>query len=58
MAARPSGDILALQGKKAEAVAAYTTAYQKFTDRHEYRALVEIKLNALGVEPKAAEAAK
>ena len=58
LAADRRGDILALQGKRAEAIAAYTTAYQKFTDRNEYRGLVEIKLHALGVEPKTAEAAK
>ena len=58
LAADRRGDVLALQGKKNEAVAAYTTAYQKMTDRHEYRPMVEIKLNALGVDPKAGEAAK
>ena len=58
LAADRRGDVLALQGKKSEAVAAYTTAYQKMTDRHEYRPLVEIKLNAMGVDPKAGEGAK
>lgn len=48
------GDILQLQGKKAEAIAAYTTAYEKFGDQGNYRQLVEVKLTALGVNPKAA----
>ncbi|KAF1046529.1 YfgM family protein [Xylophilus sp.] len=51
------GDILALQGKKPEAAAAYTQAYQKFDERSEYRGLVEVKLNALGVDPRATAAA-
>lgn len=47
------GDILQLQGKKAEAIAAYTTAYEKFGEQVNYRQLVEVKLTALGVNPKA-----
>ena len=46
------GDVLLLQGKKAEAIAAYTTAYRKFGDQGEYRSLVTVKLNAQGVDPK------
>ena len=46
------GDILQLQGKKAEAIAAYTTAYEKFGEQGNYRQLVEVKLTALGVNPK------
>ena len=51
------GDILQLQGKKAEAIAAYTTAYEKFGEQVNYRQLVEVKLTALGVNTKAAVAA-
>lgn len=42
------GDVLALQGKKAEAVAEYQAAYKGFDERVDYRRLVEVKLNALG----------
>lgn len=47
------GDVLLLQGKKAEAKAEYETAYKGLEDRTEYRRLVEVKLNALGVDPAA-----
>lgn len=46
------GDIYTLQGKKTEAVAEYGKAYKGFDERTEYRRLVEVKLNALGVNPK------
>lgn len=45
------GDILVLQDKRAEAIAEYTRAYKAFEEGIEYRRLVEIKLNALGVAP-------
>ncbi len=48
------GDVYNLQGKKAEAKAEYLKAYQGFDDRAEYRHLVEVKLNALGVDPRPA----
>ena len=48
------GDILALQGKPLEARAEYETAYKGLDERSDYRRLVEIKLNALGVNPRAA----
>lgn len=47
------GDILLLQGKKAEARAEYEKSYKGLDDRAEYRRLVEVKLNALGVDPVA-----
>jgi predicted negative regulator of RcsB-dependent stress response len=47
------GDIYNLQGKKAEAKTEYTKAYQGLEERSEYRRLVEVKLNAMGVDPKA-----
>ena len=46
------GDILDLMGKKAEARAEYTKAWQALDDRADYRHLVEVKLNALGVDVK------
>ena len=51
------GDILALQGKPVEAKAAYAAAYKALGERDDYRRLVEIKLNALGVDPKTPSAA-
>ena len=47
------GDILLLQGKKAEAKVEYEKAYKGMDERAEYRRLVEVKLNALGVDPVA-----
>ncbi|MBX3659323.1 MAG: tetratricopeptide repeat protein [Ramlibacter sp.] len=46
------GDIYLLQGKRAEAREAFTRAYKGFEDRSEYRRLVEIKLNSMGVDPQ------
>lgn len=51
------GDVLLLQGKKAEAKAEYEKAYKGLDERAEYRRLVEVKLNALGVDPVAVIAA-
>ncbi len=50
------GDIFALQGKSAEAKAEYEKAYKAFDERTEYRRLVELKLNALGADPRATAA--
>jgi predicted negative regulator of RcsB-dependent stress response len=47
------GDIYMLQDKKAEAKAAYLKAYKAFEAQAEYRRLVGVKLNALGVDPEA-----
>ena len=58
-AADRRGDVYALQGKKAEAVAEYEKAYKAFDGQIDYRRLVEFKLNALGVQVQAeATAAK
>jgi predicted negative regulator of RcsB-dependent stress response len=46
------GDLMVLQGKKAEAVAEYSKAYKDFPENVEYRRLVEIKLSALGEQPQ------
>lgn len=51
------GDILLLQGKKAEAREQYTKAFKTIGDRSEYRRLIEVKLNSLGVDPQPAPAA-
>jgi len=47
------GDVLVLQGKKQEAIAEYSLAYKNFPESVEYRRLIEVKLNALGVQPQA-----
>ena len=51
------GDIFLLQDKRPDAIAEYTKAYKGFEESVEYRRLVEIKLNALGVSPQAATVA-
>ena len=48
------GDVFAMQGKKQEAIAEYSRAYKDLPDNMEYRRLVEVKLNALGVQPQVA----
>ena len=45
------GDVFALQGQNAEAVSAYSKAYKLSDERSEYRRLIEVKLNSLGVNP-------
>jgi predicted negative regulator of RcsB-dependent stress response len=45
------GDILSAQGKLDEAKVQYQSAYKQFDERSEYRRLVEVKLNAMGVDP-------
>jgi predicted negative regulator of RcsB-dependent stress response len=44
------GDAMLLQGKKPQAIVEYQKAYRLFDQRTEYRRLVEVKLNALGVD--------
>jgi predicted negative regulator of RcsB-dependent stress response len=51
LAADRRGDVLLAQGKKTEARAEYEKAYKGMDERTEYRRLVEVKLNALGVNP-------
>lgn len=51
------GDIYALQGKNAEAIAEYRKAYQGLEAQADYRRAVEVKLTALGVDAKAGAAA-
>ncbi|MBI5277868.1 MAG: tetratricopeptide repeat protein [Burkholderiales bacterium] len=54
LAADRRGDIYVLQGKKAEAKAEYQKAWQGLDERIDYRNIVEVKLNALGVDPRGA----
>ncbi|MDM0105663.1 tetratricopeptide repeat protein [Variovorax sp. J22R24] len=51
------GDIYLVQGKRDEAKAEYQKAWAAFEPRTDYRRLVEIKLNAVGVDPKSLAAA-
>jgi predicted negative regulator of RcsB-dependent stress response len=46
------GDIYLAQGKREEAKAEYQKAWTALEPRNDYRRLVEIKLNAVGVDPK------
>ncbi len=57
LAADRRGDVLVLQGKKDEAVAAYQAAYKAMGDKVDYRRLVEAKLMALGAAPPPSAAA-
>lgn len=52
------GDILAAQGKGAEARDAYQVAWKAMDAKVDYRRLVEAKLTALGAAPAASGAAK
>ena len=54
LAADRRGDVLLQQGKREQAVAEYGKAYQGLTaDSGDYRRLVGMKLNALGIDPDA-----
>jgi predicted negative regulator of RcsB-dependent stress response len=53
LAADRRGDVLAAQGKKAEAVAAYQTAWKLMDPAVDYRRLIDAKLTALGAAPEA-----
>lgn len=52
LAADRKGDVLLAQGKRDEARAEYQKAWTAFGAESEYRRLVEIKLNAVGVDVK------
>ena len=45
------GDLYVVQNKQVEARAAYLKAFSSMDAASEYRRLIKIKLNALGVEP-------
>jgi predicted negative regulator of RcsB-dependent stress response len=57
LAADRRGDVLAAQGKTAEAVAAYQTAWKLMDPTVDYRRLIDAKLTALGAAPEASTAA-
>lgn len=48
-----SGDIYLLQGKKAEARGQFEKAYKNMAETDDYRRLVGVKLNSLGVDAEA-----
>ena len=50
LAADRRGDVYNLQGKKAEAKAEYSKAWQGLDEQTDYRMLIEVKLTALGVD--------
>lgn len=52
------GDILLLQGKKTAAIAEYEKSFKNFEERTEYRRLVEVKLNSLGVDTQSGSEAR
>jgi predicted negative regulator of RcsB-dependent stress response len=52
------GDLAMLEGKKSDAIGLYQSAWKAMDERAEYRRLLEIKLAALGVTPKAPETEK
>ena len=55
LAADRRGDILAAQGKKVESRVEYEKAYKGLDERADYRRMVEVKLNAMGVDPAAVQ---
>lgn len=58
LAADLQGDVLQLQGKQAEAVAAYQKAWAQLPQNSQYRRMLQAKLNALGAEPTTSEGVK
>lgn len=52
LAADRRGDLYNLQDKKAEAKAEYEKAWKGLEERSDYRKLVEVKLGAMGVDPR------
>lgn len=58
LAADRRGDVLLAQGKKAEARSEFQKAYSGLGANADYRRLVEVKLNALGVDPQAPSSAQ
>lgn len=54
LAADRRADVYLAQGKRAEAKAELAKAYKALPEQAEYRRLIEVKLNSLGVDPAAA----
>jgi len=50
------GDIYMAQGKRDEAKAHYQKAWNTMDPRSDFRRLIEIKLNAVGVDPQTLKA--
>lgn len=50
LAADRKGDVFGLKGDKTQAIAEYEKAYRLLDARSDYRRLIEVKLNALGVD--------
>jgi predicted negative regulator of RcsB-dependent stress response len=57
LAADRKGDVFALKGDKSQALAEYQKAYRLLDARSDYRRLIEVKLNSLGVDVSSREAA-
>jgi predicted negative regulator of RcsB-dependent stress response len=57
LAADRKGDVFDLKGDKSQAIAEYEKAYRLLDARSEYRRLIEVKLNALGVDVSSREPA-
>jgi predicted negative regulator of RcsB-dependent stress response len=57
LAADRKGDVFLLKGDKTQALTEYEKAYRLFEVRSDYRRMVEVKLNALGVDVSSREAA-
>jgi predicted negative regulator of RcsB-dependent stress response len=57
LAADRRGDVFELKGDKSQAIAEYEKAYRLLDARSEYRRLIEVKLNALGVDVSSREPA-
>lgn len=53
LSADRKGDIHVLQGNKPDAITEYKKAFNTLEEQSEYRRLVGVKLNALGVNPQA-----
>lgn len=51
------GDVLLLLGKREDARSSFAVAYAALDEGSEYRRLVEVKLNSLGVDPRGKAAA-
>lgn len=54
LAADRRGDILVIQDKKSEAIVEFNKAFKLLEERSDYRRLIEVKLNSLGIDPQGA----
>lgn len=58
VAADRKGDVLMLLERRSDAVTEYLRSYKALDETIEYRRMVEVKLNGLGVDPQAASTDK